>query len=215
MFAAERRQDAGREHRRQRRRKGRVPRVQRVDQEARNRATAAGLARLHAAANVLAERGERVVFQAPSGDARGRHHHRRSLARPVPRRRPVVQHEGVQSRLRVSAGLQDEPGEQVPSVVIAPPRRPPEPDPALPSLLYLPTLYHTPPLALSLSCYSEHAFSRPYGYSTTSMFIMHALYKRCPRICLRSPVSLVPSICYPGPLVSAKTDFSLASSGVN
>lgn len=123
-FPAERHQHAGREHCRQRGREGSVLRVQRVDKTERHRTAVTGAAGLHAAADVLDERGQRVVFQVPAGDAQEPHHHRVPFARTVPDHRAVLQLGRLQPRLQVSAGLQHEPGEEVPSLVIVAPLHP-------------------------------------------------------------------------------------------
>lgn len=120
-FPAERHQHAGREHCRQRGRERGVLRVQRVDQTERHRTAVTGVAGLHAAADVLGERGQRVVLQVPAGDAQEPHHHRVPLARALPDHRAVLQPGGLQQRLQMSAGLEHEPGEEVPSVVIVAP----------------------------------------------------------------------------------------------
>jgi len=117
FFAVERHQHAGREHRGQRWRERGVLRVQRVDQTTRRRTSTSGAPGLHTATDVLGECRQRVVLQVQAGNTQEPHHYRLPLARPFPDHRPVLQPGRLQQRLPVSARLQHEPGQEVPSVV--------------------------------------------------------------------------------------------------
>lgn len=77
------------------------------------------ICRLFAA--VLAERGQHVVRGVPERGHQAAHHHWLPRARPLPRRRPLVQHGGVRRRLQVPRRLAHEPQQQVQSVVVPPP----------------------------------------------------------------------------------------------
>lgn len=117
--ARERAEHAGREHRGQR---GRGARVQRVPapgrgRVARPRAPSARAARVHGPADVLDQRGQRVVLRVPARDVAAHRAHRPPRARPVPRHRRVPEPAALRRRLPVPRRLVHEPRGQVQRLV--------------------------------------------------------------------------------------------------